>query len=95
MLRLKSNRILRNFKSKTNKRIQRCSKCKRIGHNKTNKNCPANIDLADFIEDEAVEAPMVTGDEANIDDTLDRQGTFDEEEFANVDDLLDSDEELF
>ena len=38
---------------------------------------------------------MVTGDEANIDDTLDRQGTFDEEEFANVDDLLDSDEELF
>ena len=52
------------FKARINKRIQRCSKCKRIGHNKTNKNCPANVDLTDLIEDEAVEAPMDIGDEA-------------------------------
>ena len=93
-MRLKSNRTLRNFKARINKRIQRCSKCKRIGHNKTNKNCPANVDLTDLIEDEAVEAPMDIGDEATA-DRLDMQDTFDDEELASVEDLLDSDEELF
>ena len=57
LLRLKSNRTLRNFKARINKRIQRCSKCKTIGHNKTNKMCPVNVDLTDMIEDDAEEAP--------------------------------------
>ena len=79
-----------------NRRIQRCSKCKRIGHNKTNKNCPANVDLTDLIEDEAVEAPIYTDIEAKgTADRLGMQDTLGDEELASVEDLLDSDEELF
>ena len=58
------------------------------------KNCPANVDLTDLIEDEAVEAPMDTDVEATA-DRLGMQDTLDDEELASVEDLLDSDEELF
>ena len=90
LLRLKSNRVLRKYKVRA-KRIQRCSKCKSRKHNASSRKCPANVDLTDMIddtsEDEIVES---------TDDTADEE-TADDEEFSdtNIDDLLDSDEDLF
>ena len=54
----------------------------------------SNVELTDLIEDEAVEAPMDTDVEATA-DRLGMQDTLDDEELACVEDLLDSDEELF
>ena len=55
---MKSNRMLRKYKMKT-KRVQRCSKCKQIGHNSSNKRCSSNVDLSDFIEDAEDEEGML------------------------------------
>ena len=66
------------------KRIQRCSKCKQIGHNSSNKMCPSNVDLSDFIEDAEDEEGDTSADE-----------TMESEEVVDIDDLLYSDDELF
>ena len=87
LLRLKSSRILRNYKIKS-KRIQRCSRCKQIGHNSKNKRCPSIVDLSDMVEDGEVEGTMGSDEES--------ESEFNEEEdFVDIDDLLNSDEELF
>ena len=94
LLRLKSNRTLRAFQTMS-KRIQRCSRCKRIGHNATNKSCPAIVDITDLIEDDekdAVEEVMDTAEAHDEDDILVNRG---DEGFADIDELLESDEELF
>ena len=68
--------------------LQRCSKCKQIGHNSSNKRCPSNVDLSDMVEDD--EDDGGTGKE---DDSI-TESEFAAEDF-NIDDLLYSDEELF
>ena len=93
LLRLKSNRTLRNFKARTTKRVQRCSKCKKVGHNSKNKMCPANVDLTDMIEDEAAEDHMDILEAQP--DGREGQDARDDETFASVEDLLNSDDELF
>ena len=77
-----------------NKRIQRCYKCKKFDHNKSNKRRPANVALTDMIEDDVGEALMDIGVEATT-DGQDRQDTLDVEENASVEDLLYSDKEFF
>ena len=92
LLRLKSNRTLRKFQSRE-KRLQKCSKCKNTGHNSLNKNCPVNIDLSEMVED-AVEDQMditVTGEQDEFEENVD-QG---EEDLADIDELLFSDDDLF
>ena len=90
MLRLKSNRMLRNYKTNT-KRLQRCSKCKQIGHNSSNKRCPSNVDLSDMVEDDEVEDDRATGEEDDLTESV----FADEDDNFNIDELLYSDEELF
>ena len=75
------------------KRLQKCSKCKNTGHNSLNKNCPVNIDLSEMVED-AVEDQMditVTGEQDEFEENVD-QG---EEDLADIDELLFSDDDLF
>ena len=86
LLRLKSRRTPRNYNAKIKKRIQRCSNCKKIGHNRNNKNCSANVDLTDMIEEEEAEAPMGIGVEDAV-VTPDLEDTLDDEELANIEDL--------
>ena len=90
LLRLKSNRLLRKFQSR-HKRVQRCSKCKTLGHNSTNKGCPAKIDLSDMIEDGDGEE-MATSDTELEFDILENTA---DEDLANIDELLDSDDDYF
>ena len=81
-----THRILSKFQSRK-KRLQRCSKCKSTGHNSRNKNCPVNLDLSDMIED-AVEEDDEPEEVENIQNQ-------DEEDLVDVDELLDSDDDLF
>jgi metal-sulfur cluster biosynthetic enzyme len=62
-----------------------------VGHNSTNKGCPTNIDLSDMIED-AVEEEMETSDTELEIDILENNA---EEELVNIDELLDSDDDLY
>ena len=71
--------------------MQRCSKCKNTGHNSKNNNCPVNLDLSDMIED-AVEEDM---DIADAPEELEEEMNQAEEDLADIDELLDSCEDLF
>ena len=51
--------------------------CKQIGHNESNKRCPSNVDLSDFIEE---------GD-ASADETMEIEYTC-EEEVEDIDDIM-------
>ena len=99
LLRLRSNRVLRDFKTKT-KRVQKCSKCKQPGHNSSNKRCPANVDLSEMVEDVQAEddqAGVVRGGVGEDGDAMNTGNTdsVNEEDFVDIEDLLSSDEELF
>ena len=64
-----------------------------LGINSLNKNCPVNIDLSEMVED-AVEDQMditVTGEQDEFEENVD-QG---EEDLADIDELLFSDDDLF
>jgi hypothetical protein len=58
LLRLKSNRLLRNYRKKPTTRVQRCSRCHRVGHNAMNKLCSAGLNVTDDhgegVQEEAV-----------------------------------------
>ena len=82
--------MLRNYKTKT-KRLQRCSRCKQIGHCSSNKRCPSNVDLSDMVEDDEVEDDRATGEEDDLTESV----FADEDDNFNIDELLYSDEELF
>ena len=82
--------MLRNYKTRP-KRLQRCSKCKQIGHNSSNKRCPSNIDLSDMFVDYDVDDDGPTVEE----DDITESELADEEDNFNIDELLYSDEELF
>ena len=57
LLRLKSNRLLRNYRKKPPTRIQRCSRCHRVGHNAMNKLCSAGLNVTgDHVEEVQEEA---------------------------------------
>ena len=88
LLRLKSNRTLRAFQPR-NKRIQSCSRCKRTGHNASNRSCPALADLTDLIEDDEEDAAEEVMDTEALDEDAG------DEDLADIEDLLESDEELF
>ena len=55
--------------------------------------CPANVDLTDMIEDEAAEDHMDILEAQP--DGREGQDARDDETFASVEDLLNSDDELF
>ena len=60
LLRLKSNRLLRSYRKKPPTRVQRCSRCHRVGHNALSKLCAAGLNqLVDHGDDDA------HGDEAH------------------------------
>ena len=61
LLRLKSSRTLRQYREKPPTRLQRCSWCKQVGHNATNKSCPRMGEGHD-------EGGLPVEDEVHVDD---------------------------
>ena len=55
--------------------------------------CSANVDLTDMIEDEASEDPMDIFEAQSY--GIEGQDAMDDETFASVEDLFNSDDELF
>ena len=45
LLRLKSSRLLRNYRRKPTSRVQHCTRCNRVGHNAKNKLCLAGTNV--------------------------------------------------
>ena len=43
LLRLKSSRLLRSYRRRPPTRIQKCSRCKQVGHNALSKSCPGRV----------------------------------------------------
>ena len=91
LLRLKSNRTLRMYMIGT-KRVQRCSKCKNTGHNSSSIKCPVNVDLSDLIEEDAEEEMAQEDVNQDVEDVNQDTSI---EDFANLEELLESDDELF
>ena len=98
LLRLKSSRSLRKYRRRPATRIQRCSRCKQIGHNATSKRCVwmAGGGQALHVQDNPVEDAAIQDAEV-LDDTFVVQDEIDVSlNVSNLDDLLNSsDDELF
>ena len=67
---------------------------------KSNKRCPANVDLSEMVEDVQAEddqAGVVRGGVGEDGDAMNTGNTdsVNEEDFVDIEDLLSSDEELF
>ena len=69
LLRLKSSRLLREYRRKPPARVQRYSRCHKIGHNAKNKACSAGIIIPDM---EVGDAPNIEifGEGAGLNDTI-------------------------
>ena len=98
LLRLKSSRSLRKYRRSPATRIQRCSRCKQIGHTATSKRCVCMAvgGQALHVQDNPVEDAAFEDDEV-LDETFVVQ---DENDVSlnvfNLDDLLNSsNDELF
>ena len=80
LLRLKSSRLLRSYRGRPPTRIQKCSRCRQVGHNALSKSCPGRV----LAPGEAKAVPQ-DGDRGVLDDS-----------FFDFDDLLgESGDELF
>ena len=103
LLRLKSSRSLRQYRRRPSTRVQRCSRCKQVGHNATSKRClwlqvnpvddSAVEDMA--VDDRAVEDADVNSNQ-EADDVPDENVNEVSLNASTLDDLLESsDDELF
>jgi hypothetical protein len=72
--------------------IETFPNCKSTGHNSRNKICPVNLDLSDMIEDAVEEEVDHSDDELQEVENIQTQA---EEDLVDIDELLDSDEDLF
>jgi hypothetical protein len=104
LLRLKSSRLLRSYRRKPPTRVQRCSLCKRTGHNALSKSCPARAPAQDEdAEEQAAQEDGVPGPaEGAVPQVVqeaegDRGDTGLDDSVLDVEDLLgnSSDEDLF
>ena len=90
LLRLKSSRLLRSYRRRPPTRIQKCSRCKQVGHNALSKSCPGRVLApgvaeADQVDDATAEDVPQDGDQGVLDNSL-----------FDFDDLLgESGDELF
>ena len=98
LLRLKSSRLLREYRRKPPARVQRCSRCHKIGHNAKNKACSAGIIIPDM---EVGDAPNIEifGEGAGLNDTTgtelvtsEEAGQSEDDSVVDIDDLLDGDD---
>ena len=108
LLRLKSNRLLRSYRKKPPTRVQRCSRCHRVGHNALSKLCSAGlIQEGDHVEDVhgdvfggAAAHGVAAHGESALGDAAHGEGlgeaALDESRQEDIEDLLnDSDNELY
>ena len=115
LLRLKSSRKLRFYRRKPPLRVQKCSRCHKIGHNSKNKLCLARQEGDTVAEDDPVgDGDRVgelvgDGDQSGDDvsgvgqeatasadsDILGHVDPADSSDLVDIEDLLDSDDDLF